>query len=425
MAKISVQFSHPTDIFGAALIPVEVSNEAGNIIFREPVPLDENATLSYDFKPGTYLVRGSLPSGEIAASTVDLRTADSVLASLHSHTQSPRETLSWAYYLQRKPVGGSVARSRVESLESSASVTIGALPPLITNFWRHTSQDWTQIPVVHNSSSEGLFKRVYFDSSVAYGDPDARLLIEIESEKQWQYNLGQFWIQVVSGLHSQFVAVPPTENMRIYVLDHHSAGELDAPFRVIVGSGDPAMQALIGFLSSGDFYSARSVGDRWFAVAEKMLQDKLQDAVAAAVAGYFLLAVGEYSRLHDWTRNLADWIGWLPDGPIIRAFHVLSEKEPDLTEVRVRLLQAVERGIPIYTQGLRMLFDGLNMMNIRAGGKDPELRQALQKIRVYAATARWNSPVTSFTAVEPSNPQFPEITTRDYAPAGAAERVPA
>ena len=84
MAKITAVFSHPTDIFGPALIPVEVSNQSGSVVFREPIPLGNFSTLPYNFEPGTYLVRGTLPSGEVAAGMVDLREAASAQAFLRA-----------------------------------------------------------------------------------------------------------------------------------------------------------------------------------------------------------------------------------------------------------------------------------------------------------------------------------------------------
>lgn len=430
MARITIQFSHPTDDSNLALIPVEVSDAGGNTVYRHAVPLSTNAELNYDFKPGSYLVRGTLPSGEFTACTVDLSKASSTVAVLRSATRSPRESLSWAYYLQRAPARSSQKTEQSSIIELSEIAQTFSVPPIppATTFWRHNAggnDSWTKFLVETNSPQPPYFTYVSFDPTVQAQEPDAVLFIELHSQLPWQYNLGQFWIQIASGTHSQFVAVPPTEKMRIYILNHKPVNNSDPPFRVIVGSGSPTMQALVGFLTSGDFDSARSVGDQWLDVAETMLHDKLMDAVAAAVAGYFLLRVGEHSRLHDWTRNLADWVTWLPDGPVIRAYHLLSQDDPDLREVRQRLLEAAGRGVPLYTQGLRMLYDGLNMMNTRARGDDPQLQQAFDTIRQYAATARWKSPVTSFAAVDPAKPQLPQVSATGYAPTGYAAGVPA
>jgi hypothetical protein len=428
MALITAQFGYPAGDSDGALVPVEVSDDKAQIIYRQAVPLGASAVLSFDFQPGRYLVRANLPSGEIAASTVDLTNAPNATALLRSAKRSPRESLGWAYYLQRTPAPSKVARLRnpptqsIPQLESMVMDDVLKESPT-AKFWQHGTPGWTQLSVPDGSYSTGLFTMASYDRSVSNQEPGAQLFIEIQSQLDWQANLGQLWIQVESGNHSRFVAVPPTSIMRIYILDAVPNSEWDAPFRVLVGSGSATLQSLVGFLASGDFDSARSVGTEWFAVAENMSREKLEDAVSAAVAGYFLLGAGEHARLHDWTRNLADWITWLPDGPIIRAFHVLSQKTPDLVEVRGRLLQAVQRGLPLYTQGLRMLFDGLNMMNAQASGQDAELQRALETIRPYAATARWSSPVTSFSAVEPANPQLEQNSIRDYAPAGTAVRV--
>lgn len=423
MSLITTTFSNPTAYSQSALIPVEVSDSSGTIVYRQAVPLAQNASLNYDFKPGVYLVRGFLPSGEIAAATVDLSGVPQTIASLRSTRHSPRESLDWAYYLQKGPKKGTPAIELSMDWKFAPAPAIPAT--IVTNFWRHNQLGWKHVAVNPGGQQVGLYSSVNFDWTVNQQDPNAIVLIEIMSEMPWQYNLGQFWIQVAAGTKSRFVAVPPTQVMRIYIVDHDPESDWDSPFRVVVGSGDPSLQALLGFLSSGDFESARSVGANWADLAERMLKEKLVDAISATVAGYFLLLAGEHSRLHDWTRNLADWIDWLPDGAVIRAFHLLSQTNPDLNEVRERLLQAAKRGVPLYTQGLRMLFDGLNLMNTYKRGSDPELQHALEAIRPYAAAARWASPVTSFAAVDPANPKLSEGSLSNVAPYGIAVPAPA
>ena len=92
------------------------------------------------------------------------------------------------------------------------------------------------------------------------------------------------------------------------------------------------------FWERGISVSARSVGSDWAANAEGLLRDKLRDPMAATLAGYLLLRAGEFSRLHDWTANLANWFGWLPDGPVIRAWHLMSKDVQEDGEIR-HLLQ--------------------------------------------------------------------------------------
>ena len=59
--------------------------------------------------------------------------------------------------------------------------------------------------------------------------------------------------------------------------------------------------------------------------------------------------------------------------------------EPDYTP-RL-LLEAVNRGLPVYTEGLRLLTDGLRLMG-------DEGTPAREKIRAATGVVVWDSPVT-------------------------------
>src|SRR5205823_6015043 len=90
--------------------------------------------------------------------------------------------------------------------------------------------------------------------------------------------------------------------------------------------------------------------------------------------------------------NLADWFNWLPDGAIIHAWQLLQQKN-ETTLARERLLQAVGRGTPVYSQGLRMLIDGLDLFASdaqAANTKDEPVENALKAARRYAGSLDWN-----------------------------------
>jgi hypothetical protein len=178
---------------------------------------------------------------------------------------------------------------------------------------------------------------------------------------------------------------------------------------VAVRENDPRTEALLGYLISGQYSSARIVGPEIVRDAEQLLFEKMRDPTGAAVAGYYLLKTGHFDSLHDWTRNLADWFPWLPDGAVIRAWHVWRQERSDYEEARERLLQAAGRGIPLYTQGLRLLLDGLNLLHHKAtaqGLEDSEIAAALEQVRPYARAADWRAPTTTFYARHPSEPDW-------------------
>jgi hypothetical protein len=124
--------------------------------------------------------------------------------------------------------------------------------------------------------------------------------------------------------------------------------------------------------------------------------------VAAAIGGYCRLRAARFEELHNWTKNLDESFDWLPDGAVIHAWHRLQGESPDLRSARARLLEAERRGLPLFTSGLRLLFDGLSAFN-RQDTADRDTEQALLRLRPYAAAADRRAP-TTFTGKSPTEP---------------------
>lgn len=163
----------------------------------------------------------------------------------------------------------------------------------------------------------------------------------------------------------------------------------------------------MGFLRRGDFASARRVGANF--TAEDLLFEKIQDPASAAIGGYFLLLASDLDRLHDWTKNLSEWFKFFPDGAVIRAWHSMRLSPPDFETARDQLIEAVHRGLPVYTVGLRLLADGLALCSARIvereGKHDSDVARALDIIASYAAAADWASATTSFYGMKPDRPR--------------------
>jgi hypothetical protein len=144
--------------------------------------------------------------------------------------------------------------------------------------------------------------------------------------------------------------------------------------------------------------------------AEQLLRQKLLDPPAAAVGGYYLLRVRDVARLHDWAENLANWFPWMADGAIIRAWQLIDEVRRrheqvalELGPVRDRLLEAVARGLPLYTEGLRLLRDGLMLIeNTVANG--PSVGHALEQVNAYTEASDPAASATTFTGMRPDKP---------------------
>src|SRR5207249_3145375 len=95
------------------------------------------------------------------------------------------------------------------------------------------------------------------------------------------------------------------------------------------------------------------------------LEEKLVNAIAAAGAAYILVRSATGSRKRPiwvpWLKNLRAWFSWLPDGAILDGWAHLNGigREPDVNAARTAFVDAVDRGLPFYTAGVRMLFEGM------------------------------------------------------------------
>ncbi len=77
---------------------------------------------------------------------------------------------------------------------------------------------------------------------------------------------------------------------------------------------------------------------------------------------------------------------------------------------------AVERGIPTYTIGLRLLFDALRGLTQQRN--DDEVAAALARVRQIAAYADWTSQTTTFSFPQQAD-RFPVTLHNAPAIAGA------
>jgi predicted flap endonuclease-1-like 5' DNA nuclease len=160
--------------------------------------------------------------------------------------------------------------------------------------------------------------------------------------------------------------------------------------------------SFLGFIKSGDSRANQAI----LRNASKLLFSKILNPYAAAAGGYVLINSlrwgsdrSERSRKSGldgawdiWLGNLRDWNPWLPDGRILKAWHILlsqgGELEGvDMPAVRENLLKAAHAGLPVYTGVFRLLVDGLKIMKTHAGQHsedDPEISAALRQIEMVA-----------------------------------------
>lgn len=172
-----------------------------------------------------------------------------------------------------------------------------------------------------------------------------------------------------------------------------------------VSIDDPDMLAILGFLKSGNVVGTPAL----LAQAEQALFMKVENPLAAAGAGYLLLQFFDAKqarnpRWRHWVLNLSRWFDAVPDGAIQHGWLELQyaslaqvnssrktlvpRARQHFESARDSLLTAMQRGIPYYPQGVRLLVDGLTLIlenDVNEGNEyAAETRAAL-------AAARWLS----------------------------------
>jgi Restriction Enzyme Adenine Methylase Associated len=228
----------------------------------------------------------------------------------------------------------------------------------------------------------------------------------------WDSDAVRYWFRTVRQQHMlqvggpqipwRMVALPAAESIEVCV--RPSGNGAEPQLAITVATDNNVAEALLGYLTIGALGHAGLVNKS----AEDLLFAKVGDPAAAAVGGYYLLRTSDLARLHQWPQNLANWMQWMPDGALIHAWQLIRQQqeaeEPEEAALRTgrdRLLEAVERGVPVYTEGLRLLVAGLKLLDFEADGRDREVRDALDRVRPFAAAADLGQPTTTFTGSSP------------------------
>lgn len=142
--------------------------------------------------------------------------------------------------------------------------------------------------------------------------------------------------------------------------------------------------------------------------AERLLQGKLDDPIAAAAGAYSLLRFGELDRLHDWSQNLMNWNAWLPDGAAIRGEHLARLGRHQ--EALEAFLAVPARGLPMFRDGISFLVDRLRLYTSSrvATQFHPEhvaaAKELHAKITDFSSYVDFEKILTTFTGIDPSKP---------------------
>jgi Bacterial RNA polymerase, alpha chain C terminal domain len=328
--------------------------------------VSENPSFTVD--PGAYVVHVDPPSGRRMKKIVRVLEGEQATAGFFLEELSGHETLEKTALLR-----GVDRRAGSPGLEGDEYASAWA------RLWRREpSGEWRLAPFTPSTAWDDR-------DGVRYefrGLPSAPHVVQIGGpEVAWRC-----------------VAVPAHEQVTITVLpDREFSGEvLVSPI-----TGDDVAESLLGYLQSGYIGHA----DALLSKAEDLLFGNNENPIAATISGYFLLRVRRFDRLHSGTLSPTRF-AWLPDGPVIDGWQHLhagkdSGSDAEFDRAREQFLLAASRGVPIYTEGLRLLIDGLSLF---ATPGDQLVQDALTALRRYADVVDWAAVTVNFEGVDPTRP---------------------
>lgn len=333
--------------------------------------VDEDQAYIPDIEPGTYIVRLNLISGIKQDEVVQIDPGEEKQVTIDISDYSPRESQEWAYFSKSRQPFDKQMPLTIKSNLSPYQVSC--------SLWTLSNQRWDARPL------PGM-ENIYIS-----GDGETF---------QFHVNENMHLLQLTGeNIPSRFICLPPSKELHCLIKPAEGPTEVVYPIDVIVSTDNWQSEALLHLLTLGAMEEAKTLTN--VKQAEGLLYDKIIDPTAAAVGGYFLLRVGDLSRLHNWANNLANWFPWMPDGAIIHAWQLLKDKDnvkQNISTIRQRLIEAVKRGIPIYTDGLRLLCDGLTMLSYHYDKRDNVVERALSIIEEYTAAVDWSQETTTFNA---------------------------
>jgi hypothetical protein len=373
---------HSSSIPAGTPLVIDLLDIELNLKWRGTAPVNTPVSLPEPLEPGDYAVIVGLPSGQTVqimsrvegeGSTLDVTLPTPVqtgVAAQPAHAKAP------------SPNTGRSGRSATPAVD---------LGKIWVRLWsRDASRRWRvrrwPIDLQHGTdgSVSGLFEAEQLPSC-------------------------QHYIQIGCGSSQPRMTAIPSGRTSFVLRPSLRFDADEAPdISVVVDvyAAGPEAQTLIGYLSHGDLERAQVIGKDF--LESYPARDVIPDPTTAVLGGYFFLACRDLARLeHLVEHHLSSWAAWLPDVAVIRAWQALRQQSTDVEKARGHLLDAVRCGIPIYTRGLRLLLDGLRMMETDAKLCDDQVRKAFNSIRRYAKVADWRPTYTTFLAAHPGKPINP------------------
>jgi DNA-directed RNA polymerase specialized sigma24 family protein len=326
--------------------------------------------IKLELKPGRYLLRARLPSGETLRRQIDLRSKTPPKEVILWWTQSSSDQDS------PQPASGMSSSQAPLSSELIAS-TWFCLWSWKDNRWQ--SEKW---------------------SHPAPAGDDNNIVSNLELP------VNQVWLLQIGGdlVPHRFVVIPPVSQVEVRLRGTTRNNLWNGGIALDLITRESEIRALMQFMASGAAESAAAVGRKIATHSEKYAGNS-PDGVALWC--YYLLSKRDLAQLRHWPGDFMRRNTWLPDAAVIDAMQLLMTPEhASRPEIKDMLVRAAASAVPAYTRGFRYLLDEINAYNAAADApqKDDATDEAFARIHAYASAVDWTESRTSFFGRTPDQP---------------------
>lgn len=297
---------------------------------------------------------------------------------------SPLESVSPPW---RRPSARPLVRGSVAASEQAPAPTLAALlgDTAALRFWQYRQGRWEPV-VLPIAQSVAQPQRAVF----VLGEAPAPLLL---AELRGSNGKGAYFCRVpTSWRNRRGGAVDVT--LDVWIGPSINTGRPKLRVQAVVA--DPELAALCESVAYGAGNDPFDLGETIAADAGELLSEKHNNPWLATAAALALLKSGRRKSLQAWTLNLADQFEFLPDGAIVAAWNILYSEQRKGPALDL-LQRASARGLPLFTESLRLLVSGLRLFG-------PEYDEDAGRWERYLWATRGDATFTSFFGANPASP---------------------
>ena len=397
--ELQIRFLHVPDALVGIPLPAEVVSATGSV---QPVVLtvaEDQPVTTQVSAPGRYLVRAELPSGRWVAQAADVP----------ENPATPKPPSATATLDLEVPAPAAKPTSPTEphgSWLKGAWKTFGyrfgkllyagpEFPRLRLEFgwfekWGEASAEGIDLVLRQDAAA---MRQVDLPGSVALhphpGWVPGWVGDRLQVRPLFVY-CRTLNVEAASG--RPLLIWPPAEGdqpLKLEVDDKNHNPDAP-PLLAAMATGDRTVDALFAYIGVGALASARQASEALLAKAEFFLQEKEEDPVRACLAAYTLMRVGAIKH-PQWLANLANRFTHLPDGDVVYAWYLL--RDGDSESARRYFHSALTKGVPMYSEGVRLLRDGLNFVS-GLFADDAEVKADAVRANALAGVANLESKLT-------------------------------